>query len=78
MTIQEYAEKVMNELKQLPKEKIIEAGDFIDFLKNQTQKKKTLLSGTEMSKEEAANLRNRLLTFEEDWNVPGMEKYDEL
>jgi len=26
----------------------------------------------------AAELRQRLLTFEEDWNAPGMEAYDEL
>ena len=28
--------------------------------------------------EMAAELRQRLLTFEEDWNAPGMEAYDEL
>ena len=26
----------------------------------------------------AAELRERLLTFEEDWNAPGMEAYDKL
>jgi hypothetical protein len=26
----------------------------------------------------AFELRQRLLTFEEDWNAPGMEAYDEL
>jgi len=26
----------------------------------------------------AAELRERLLTFEEDWNAPGMEAYDRL
>ena len=26
----------------------------------------------------AAELRHRLLTFEEDWNAPGMEVYDKL
>jgi len=26
----------------------------------------------------AAELRQRLLTFEEDWNAPGMEVYDKL
>jgi hypothetical protein len=26
----------------------------------------------------AAEMRNRLISFEEDWNAPGMEAYDEL
>ncbi|MDW7682460.1 MAG: hypothetical protein SCK70_17980 [bacterium] len=28
--------------------------------------------------EQAADMRNRVLSFEEDWNAPGMEIYDEL
>jgi hypothetical protein len=28
--------------------------------------------------EQAADMRNRVLSFEEDWNAPGMEVYDEL
>lgn len=28
--------------------------------------------------EQAAEMRNRVLSFEEDWNAPGMEVYDEL
>lgn len=28
--------------------------------------------------EQAAEMRNRLISFEEDWNAPGMEVYDEL
>ena len=31
-----------------------------------------------ISPEMAADLRQRLLPFEEDWNAPGMEAYDEL
>ena len=31
-----------------------------------------------ITSELAAELRQRLLTFEEDWNAPGMEAYDEL
>jgi len=30
------------------------------------------------STELAAELRQRLLTFEEDWDAPGMEAYDKL
>jgi len=28
--------------------------------------------------EQAAEMRNRVLSFDEDWNAPGMEVYDEL
>ena len=28
--------------------------------------------------EQAADMRNRVLSFEEDWNAPGIEVYDEL
>ena len=31
-----------------------------------------------ITQEEARNLRNRLLTFEDDWNAEGMELYDKL
>ena len=31
-----------------------------------------------ISKEEAKDLKNRLRSFEEDWNVEGMELYDRL
>ena len=28
--------------------------------------------------QQAADMRNRVISFEEDWNAPGMEAYDEL
>jgi hypothetical protein len=31
-----------------------------------------------ITQEEARNLRNRLLAFEDDWNAVGMELYDKL
>jgi hypothetical protein len=31
-----------------------------------------------ISLEQAAEMRNRLLSFDEDWNAPGMEVYDEF
>ncbi|MEW6187889.1 MAG: hypothetical protein AB1585_19345 [Thermodesulfobacteriota bacterium] len=31
-----------------------------------------------INQEEARNLRNRLLAFEDDWNAEGMELYDKL
>jgi hypothetical protein len=36
------------------------------------------LEETGLTPEQAADLRWRLTTFEEDWNAPGMEVYDEL
>jgi len=36
------------------------------------------LSARGITPELAAELRQRLLTFEEDWNAPGMEAYDKL
>ena len=36
------------------------------------------LSARGIIPELAAELRQRLLTFEEDWNAPGMEAYDKL
>lgn len=37
-----------------------------------------LISDLGLTKEEAQEIRNRLLSFEEDWNAPGMEVYDEI
>ncbi len=31
-----------------------------------------------ITKEDAHDLRGRLLTFEDDWNAPGMELYDKV
>ena len=36
----------------------------------------TDLQAKGITKEEAANLRSRLKTFESDWNAEGMELYD--
>jgi hypothetical protein len=36
------------------------------------------LRAREFTTELAAELRQRLLTFEEDWNAPGMEAYNKL
>lgn len=36
------------------------------------------LTARGISLEEAAEMRNRVLSFEEDWNAPGMEVFDEL
>jgi hypothetical protein len=36
------------------------------------------LAARGITPEQAAEMRNRVISFEEDWNVPGMEIYDEL
>lgn len=36
------------------------------------------LAARGITMEQAADMRNRVLSFDEDWNAPGMEIYDEL
>jgi hypothetical protein len=36
------------------------------------------LASRGITPEQAAEMRNRVISFEEDWNAPGMEVYDEL
>ncbi len=36
------------------------------------------LAARGITPEQAANMRNRVISFEEDWNAPGMEVCDEL
>lgn len=78
MDIKEYAQQIMSDLLALPEEKIGEVIDFVQFLKLQVQHKGSLLHETGLTREQAADLRIRLSTFENDWNAPGMEAYDNL
>ncbi|MBI5344412.1 MAG: hypothetical protein HZB83_03600 [Deltaproteobacteria bacterium] len=43
-----------------------------------TATNRMLISELGWSREQALETRMRLRTFEEDWNAPGMESYDEL
>lgn len=36
------------------------------------------LAARGITPDQAADMRNRVISFEEDWNAPGMEVYDEL
>jgi hypothetical protein len=36
------------------------------------------LAARGITPEQAADMRNRVISFEDDWNAPGMEVYDEL
>lgn len=48
------------------------------FLKDRLPKQGITLEQAGLTREQAANLRARLKTFEDVWNAPGMEAYDEL
>lgn len=78
MSTQHYAEQIVDSLLILPEEKIIEVFDFVMFLKGRLQQQGLTLEQAGLSREQAINLRARLKTFEDDWNAPGMEAYDEL
>ena len=78
MNLKEYTQQIIEDLRTLPEEKIGEVIDFVQFLKLQAQHKGSLLQETGLTREEAADLRARLASFENDWNAPGMEAYDDL
>ena len=78
MNLKEYAQQIIDDLLTLPEEKIGEVIDFVQFLKLQVKHKGSLLRETGLTQEESADLRARLATFENDWNAPGMEAYDDL
>ncbi len=78
MIVQEYTQQIANDLFTLPEDKVSEVVDFIKFLKVQVQHQGIPLREAGLSREEAFDLRTRLASFENDWNVPGMEAYDEL
>ncbi|MFH1859708.1 MAG: hypothetical protein ABH870_01645 [bacterium] len=78
MIVQEYTQQIVSDLFALPENKVSEVVDFIQFLKLRVQQQGILLKDTGLTRKEASDLRVRLTTFESDWNVPGMEAYDEL
>jgi hypothetical protein len=59
------------------KPEIKESDVLITFLESETSGEIDLQKRG-ISKEEANDLRNRLRSFEEDWNADGMELYDKL
>jgi len=78
MSTKEYTEQIIDNLLILPEEKIIEVFDFVLFLKQRLPQQGITLEQAGLTREQAVNLRARLKTFEDDWNAPGMEAYDEL
>jgi antirestriction protein ArdC len=78
METKKYAQQIVDELLYLPKEKIIEVADFVHFLREKMQHRKTTLHEAGLTRAEALDLKRRLSTFESDWNIPGMDAYDDL
>lgn len=76
MDTNKYAHQIIDDLLTLPRDKIVEVADFVHFIKEQVQNRGVPLRKAGLSREEAFDLRRRLATFENDWNAPGMEAYD--
>ena len=55
-----------------------DASNVIVVFPEQMAANASLLADRGISPEGAADLRHRLRAFEDDWNAPGMEAYDEL
>lgn len=53
-------------------------GNVIITFIDQEDPSKIDLQARGIDKEDARNLKNRLSTFEDDWNAEGMELYDKL
>jgi hypothetical protein len=56
----------------------VEEGDVIITFLNSEEGGLIDLQSRGVTKDEAQDLRNRLRTFEEDWNAEGMELYDTI
>ena len=78
MDTKEYAKQIIEDLLILPKDKILEIAYFTHFLMKQVQQQGIPLSQTGLTQKEVFDLRQRLATFENDWNAPGMEAYDNI
>lgn len=78
METKEYAQQIFDELPYLPKEKIVEVAEFVHFLRKQVHDRKITLHEAGLTRTEALDLKRRLSTFEDDWNMPDMDAYDNL
>ena len=78
MDKEKYAQQIVSDLLTLPENKLAEVAELVHFLVEQVQHHGTPLRNTGLTREEAFDLRRRLSTFEDDWNAPGMEAYDNL
>ncbi len=78
MSTREYVEQIVDSLLLLPHKKIREVFDFVMLLKERLPQQGITLEQAGLTREQAVNIRERLKTFEDDWNSPGMEAYDKL
>ncbi len=78
MDTKEHAQRIVDDLLTLPSDRIVEVENVVHFLKGQVQHQGTPLHETGLTREEVFDLRRRLTTFENDWNAPGMDAYDNL
>ncbi len=74
----EYAQKIVSNLAFLPQSKLIEIYDFVQFLKDQSQKKNLQTNIPRFSNRELIELRHKLSTFSDDWDLEEMDVYDEI
>ena len=70
--------QITHDVTKLPIEKVLEVADFVQFLKKKNEERLTPLAKTGLTVKEAEKLRWHLSSFENDWDAPGMEAYDEL
>ena len=75
---EEYVQQIVSDLLTLPESRIAEVADFVHFLMEQVRNHGIPLHRSGLTSEEAFDLRIRLSTFEDDWDAPGMEAYDDL
>ena len=78
MDKEKYAQQIVSDLLTLPENRLAEVVDLVHFLVERVQRPGTPLRDAGLTREEVADLRRRLSTFEDDWNAPGMEAYDDL
>jgi hypothetical protein len=78
MDTNECTQQIMEDMLALPGDKIAEVVDFVHFPKAQAQTSGHTPHETGLTREEAFDLRRRLATFENDWDAPGMDAYDNL
>ncbi|MCK4614393.1 MAG: hypothetical protein KAU14_06290 [Thermoplasmata archaeon] len=78
MNVKTLTRKIAEDIAMLPENKLSEVSDFVQFLRHRAEKSGVPLGETGLSVREAETLRRRLSSFEEDWEAPGMEEYDDL
>ena len=71
-------ETILQMVSQLPLSRQMEVRTFIEFLLTKERSQIVNLAERGINEAEAASLRERLQTFQEDWERPEMDGYDAL